>query len=89
MKIKVKVKFFGFLARMVGKDHVLEFDEGITLADAIEKIFRLYNVGNFRLANEYSPIGYVKVFLNGKIASRKDVLHDGDEITLYPPISGG
>jgi len=87
--MKVYVKFFGFLARQAGRNRVMEFKQGITVADAVEDIFRTLKLGKLRLTDEHSTLGYVKVFHNGKIADGKSILRDGDEIAFYPPISGG
>ena len=87
--MKVNVRFFGSLARKAGRRVVIDLDEGVTLAEAVEDIFRRYKLGKLRLVDEHSTLGYVKVFLNGKIADGKSILRDGDEIAFYPPISGG
>lgn len=85
----IKVRFSGPLARKAGREKVTEFSEGITLAEAVEKIFETCGLGKLRLVDEHSTLGYVKVFLNGKIADGKMVLHDSDEIAFYMPVSGG
>ncbi|RJS82601.1 MoaD/ThiS family protein [Candidatus Bathyarchaeota archaeon] len=87
--MEVYVKFFSSLARQAGRQRIMEFKEGITLADAVEDIFRTLKLGKLRLIDERSTLSYVKVFHNGKIADGKSVLRDGDETAFYPPISGG
>ncbi|MCD6530001.1 MoaD/ThiS family protein [Candidatus Bathyarchaeota archaeon] len=87
--MKVYVRFFGSLTRQAGRQRVMEFREGVTVADAVEEIFRTLKLGKLRLTDERSTLGYVKVFHNGKIADGKSILRDGDEIAFYPPISGG
>ncbi|MEM2876071.1 MAG: MoaD/ThiS family protein [Candidatus Bathyarchaeia archaeon] len=87
--MKVNFRFFGSLAREAGRQKVVEFDEGTTLAEAVEEVFKVYKLGKLHLTDEHSTLGYVKVFHNGKVADGRSILHDGDEVSFYPPISGG
>ena len=87
--MKVKVRFYGAFARAAGKEHEVKLEEGITVSEAIKNIFKRFNLGKIDFRDERSIMGYVRIFVNGEYARASKVLHDGDEITVYPPISGG
>ena len=64
--MKVYVKFFGSLTRQAGRQRIMGFEEGVTLADAVVDIFRTLKLGKLRLIDERSTLSYVKVFHNAR-----------------------
>ncbi len=55
----------------------VELTEGATLGDLLARL-------GFPTDDEH-----IILVINGKMADPAQVLHDGDEIHLIPPISGG
>jgi len=78
--IKVKVIYFAYLKEITGvREQYIEVD-GKFVQDVLNKIFESYPV----LAN--CPL---MVVLNKKHVKEYDVVEDGDELRIYPPVSGG
>jgi sulfur-carrier protein len=79
--MRIKVKLFATLTRVIdgakaGLPMEIDLAEGATLNDLI-KTLKL-------------PTDQVKVtFVNGRSQDLSYVLHEGDEIGIFPPIGGG
>ena len=79
--MRVKVLFFGMLREAAGdRQESLEIDEGTTVAGVL-------NVYKERMP----AFGWdaMAVAVNQEYARATDVLRDGDEVALLPPVSGG
>jgi len=87
--MKVRFRFFGPLTRRAGREREVEFEEGIELAEAVERVFRMLGLESIRLSGGESTSGYIRIYLNGKPAAPGTGLKEGDEVVLYPPIAGG
>ena len=82
-KVKVKVRYFAALRRASGvEEEDLEIDEGTTLEMLLRSIIErrpaisgLSDVALFSVNLEHSEAG--------------QVLQDGDEVGIFPPLSGG
>jgi molybdopterin converting factor subunit 1 len=79
--MKVTVKFFASVREVVGaRSQTIEIADGCTVGDLwrqyAEKYPRLTKLG----------LGYA---VNHEYAMADRVLHDGDEVALIPPVSGG
>lgn len=68
----------------------VELDDGSTLADALKVLESMADealMENGKLSDSYT------LFLNGESVSRSEVgekeVHDGDEVILFVPFSGG
>ena len=82
----VKVISFGMLKDWLGSDAALvELEDGATIADLMLKLVSDPRHGN-RLELQLDGIA---VGVNAEYATAKRVLHDGDEVALLPPVSGG
>jgi len=79
--MKIEVRLFSFLCKLVGKDEnryffSMEIGEGATCADL--------------LAVLHIPQNLPKVILiNGMVKDEKVLLHEGDEVSILPPVEGG
>jgi molybdopterin converting factor small subunit len=87
--MKVKTRFFGPLAARLGKELEVELPEDIRLADAVESIFKRFGLGQLCIQEGSALRGFITVFINGKAFDRDATVKDGDEISFYPPVSGG
>jgi molybdopterin converting factor subunit 1 len=81
--IQVRVRLFALLREVVGqKELAKQVHEGATLGDLIGALVQEYP----RLAQ----IGLrMHTAVNHQYVTREAVLHDGDEVALFPPVSGG
>ena len=78
-RVRVRVLFFGEMRRHLpaGREDVaLELGAGATVADALARV-------------GVRPEDERIVGLNGALAHDTTPLHDGDELSLYHPMSGG
>jgi molybdopterin synthase catalytic subunit len=81
--MRVHILFFGLLKELAGRtEETLELPANATVADLLAR----YAESGARLRN-YLPS--IAVSINAEYASRDALLHDGDEIGLLPPVSGG
>ena len=77
--MKIHVRLFAALRERAGTTHVeLELPDGAQIAD----VWRALDLGG----DEPSSLAFA---LNRAYADREDPLHDGDEVALIPPVSGG
>jgi molybdopterin synthase sulfur carrier subunit len=81
--IEVTVKFFGSYQEEVGEEEVqVRLGDGETVADLLET---LRNRMPRWAAYEHEPM----VARNLEYVAHAEGLDDGDEIALFPPVSGG
>ncbi|MFP4314733.1 MAG: MoaD/ThiS family protein [Desulfovibrionales bacterium] len=74
--MQIHIKCFATLAEYGPRDGTIEVPEGITLQGVMEQL--------------NMPQEEVKLlFVNGKRADSKSVLHSGDRVGLFPPVGGG
>ncbi len=81
--MQVRVIYFGMLKDAVGRQlEDVQLQEGATLGDLLEDRIRHTDViDNFRKVLAFA--------INQEYAQLNDVLHDGDEVAMLPPVSGG
>lgn len=79
----VTVKLFASYRELLGEDELqMEFDHGATVGDALDLLRESYPV----LADQgYSPL----TACNLQHVSKRHVLQEGDELAIFPPVSGG
>ena len=79
--IQVRVLAFGMLKDALGANHAsLTLPAGATVADLLAAIARAYPAAVLR---------GIAVSVNAEFAAASAPLHDGDEVGLLPPVSGG
>lgn len=82
--MRVRVLFFGVLKEIFStEDKVLELQEGTRVADLAAALFE----SRLDLRKDWAQS--VAVAVNREYARAEDTLHDGDEVALLPPVSGG
>jgi MoaD family protein len=81
--MKVTIKFFPYLQKVVGTD-TLEQDvpPDTTLNDLLQRL-----VSEFPQLVRVIP--NVSIALNRQIVSLEKTLTEGDQVALFPPVSGG
>ncbi len=89
--MKVRLRFFGMLAFMHGAEQEIELEDGSTWGEAVDVISSKFRLGRIAYTRG-SPItapGYLLVFLNGKEQLPEAPVHEGDEILISHPLTGG
>jgi MoaD family protein len=81
--VQVTVKFFATYREMLGEDQLLvDIDDGATIGDILDLLKERYS----SLRDQgYMPL----TACNLKHVSKKHLLMDGDEVAIFPPVSGG
>jgi molybdopterin synthase catalytic subunit len=83
MMIRVRVKLFARLKEMVGAGELeRELDEGSTVGDLLDSLYAEYH-GLADLTTR------TVIAVNQEFATPDSRLSDGDEIAIFPPVSGG
>ena len=79
--MEIKVKYFGMLSELVGKEQeVLEMESGSDTSALKEKLFKKYD--------SLSTYDY-KLALNLDLIQGEASLKDNDEVAFLPPYAGG
>jgi molybdopterin converting factor small subunit len=79
--MKIEVRLFSFLCKLVGKDEnryffSMEIGEGATCADLLTVLHIPQNLPKV-------------IFVNGMVKDEKYLLQEGDEVSILPPVEGG
>jgi molybdopterin synthase sulfur carrier subunit len=84
--MKVTVRYFARLREAAGQDKaaVELLDASATLASLLEQL----GAGNEGI-RAFLAEHPVLLAVNGEYAGRDRALEDGDEVALFPPVSGG
>ena len=81
--MQIQVRLFATLRQLAGwPKHLLELPPGSTVADALAELDRLFPQLTVTKRTIY-------VAVNQEYARPAQELHDGDELALFPPVSGG
>lgn len=82
--MKIRVKYFALLREAVGLDEeVLELArEQATVADVRQAAAGAHAEG-------FARVQRIRSAVNGTMASDTAVVHDGDEVAFFPPVTGG
>jgi len=81
--MKIKVKFFSAHREAAGRGEMeMELDEDTTVKGLLDILTSMYP-GMGKLAD------YTVMSLNHKYASGEELLREGDEVAIFPPVEGG
>ena len=91
--MRIKVLAFASFKEILGKETLLDLDEGSTVKDLLERLA----LGNRKLREAaFDESGnlkdYVLLMVNRKRIDHSDLnfsLKDGDEAAIFPPVAGG
>ncbi len=81
--MRVNVVYFGILREMAGQEH-----ESVELADGA-RLAELYSDLQRRIPGVSEFANSLALSINYEYATLDAQLHDGDEVALLPPVSGG
>ncbi len=84
--MNIRVKAFSVFTDVLGKELILEIPgrETISLDELIDLLTKKYS----ELSRLLDKIEYI-LLVNGKRVDEKYTLHNGDEVAILPPASGG
>jgi molybdopterin synthase sulfur carrier subunit len=90
----VRIKAFARFREIIGSENTLELNDGTSVLGALKSLSK--GSKDFRDAcfdKEGNVASHVVLMINGKRISGRDreatVLHDGDELAIFPPVAGG
>jgi len=83
MSSRIIVKYFGSIRDDAGlSEETVEAPDGWNVAELMEYLRKMHKAIGSRSDN-------LLVALNREYASRSAKLKDGDEVAIFPPVSGG
>jgi molybdopterin synthase catalytic subunit len=81
--VKITVQFFSFLRQLTGQDEtILNLPDGSTVADTLAQLH-----GEFPQLKEAEKTMLIAIGV--EFATRSSQLHNGDVLSLMPPLQGG
>jgi molybdopterin synthase sulfur carrier subunit len=87
--MKVRMRLFANFREATGKKDLALDVEGNTVMDAVTALIAAYPGLGPLMLHDGALKPYVNVLLNGKSAKPGDGIRDGDELAIFPPVSGG
>jgi molybdopterin converting factor subunit 1 len=81
--MQIRIRLFATLRQLAGwPQQALDLPEGASVSEALAELDRRYPQLTVNTRTIY-------VAVNQEYARGTQVLHDGDELALFPPVSGG
>ena len=92
--MKVRVRFFARFRELLGTDIVAEVAERTTLPDLIKQVAQKNIEGHNAIFDEHGQFReYVILMRNARridtADAAKNIVADGDDIAVFPPVAGG
>lgn len=91
--MKIRLKAFARFREVMGAEQVFEVPEGTTLQGLLEQAGTRSSSVRGALFDGKDLKDYVVLMRNRKRVMRRDadreVLADGDEVAVFPPVAGG
>lgn len=87
--MKITVRLFANFREAVGKKDLSLNLTGDTAMAVVLSLVALYPALGPLMLHEGHLKPYVNVLINGKKAEPTDKVKDGDEVAIFPPVSGG
>ena len=83
-------RLFADLAEVAGgREHAVSVEPGGTVGDAIDALLAESTELDGRIFDGDSLADDVNLMRNGSPASPADAVADGDELAMFPPVTGG
>ncbi|AFC99638.1 molybdopterin synthase subunit MoaD [Methanocella conradii HZ254] len=85
----LKFRLFANFREKAGKKEIALDVNGDTVMDAVRALIEAYPGLEPLMLQEGKIKPYVNVLVNGRRAEPSDRVKDGDELAIFPPVSGG
>jgi MoaD family protein len=87
--MKINVRLFANFREVVGKKDLSLDVNGDTAMAVVLSLIAFYPALGPLMLHEGNLKPYVNVLINGKKAVPTDKIKEGDEVAIFPPVSGG
>ncbi len=92
--MKVRIRFFARFRELLGNEIIAEIAEGTTLPDLIHQVALKNREGQNAIFDENGHFReYVILMRNARrvdiMDAAKQIVADGDDIAVFPPVAGG
>ena len=87
--MKISVRLFANFREAVGKKDISFETNGNNVMAVVLSLIALYPALGPLMLHDGNLKPYVNVLINGKKAEPTDRIKEGDEIAIFPPVSGG
>ncbi|XGI83504.1 ubiquitin-like small modifier protein 1 [Halorutilales archaeon Cl-col2-1] len=91
--VTVDVRLFADLAEVVGEDktelRVESESSKVTVGEAVDSLVSEYPDLEDRILDSEGIRGHINLLVNGDDAGAQTPVEDGDELGVFPPVSGG
>jgi MoaD family protein len=85
----IKVRLFANFREVTGRKDLSLEANGDTVMDAVSSLIASYPGLRPLMLHDGALKPYVNVLVNGKTAAPSDRIKEGDELAIFPPVSGG
>jgi molybdopterin synthase sulfur carrier subunit len=83
-------RLFADLAEVAGgREHAVSVEPDATVADAIDALLAESTALESRILDGEALADDVNLMRNGSPAAPADAVADGDELAMFPPVTGG
>ncbi len=87
--MKINVRLFANFREIAGKKDLALEVAGDTVTAAVSSLIAAYPGLRPLMLHDGALKPYVNVLVNGKAAAPSDKIKEGDELAIFPPVSGG
>ncbi len=87
--MRLNFRLFANFREVTGKKDVALDAGGDTVMDAISFLLDAYPGLRPLMLRDGALKPYVNVLVNGRTATPSDKIKEGDELAIFPPVSGG
>jgi len=87
--MKINIRLFANFREVTGKKDLTLDVMGDTVEDAVSSLIVAYPGLGPLMLHDGTLKPYVNILVNGRSASTGDEIKAGDELAIFPPVSGG
>jgi molybdopterin converting factor small subunit len=91
--MRVKIRAFGDLAKVMGREITIDVPSGTTVGDLLEKLNLTYERSIWDTISSRDPYQRLVILVGGLniqfLEKDRTCLNEGDTVSLLPPAGGG